>query len=86
MSLVERITDDTADDFVQRLLSLQHESNGLPFWERGRWIYRGQANAEWPLIPRALRKDAVLWMDDYPRVRTRWSLGVRATQAEQLRS
>jgi hypothetical protein len=87
MALVEQILSETAADFVDRLLTMQAESDEqLPFWERGRWIYRGQANAEWPLVPRALRKDAVLWMHDYPRVQTRWSWGVRATQAEQLRS
>ncbi len=62
MSLVEQICCDTANEFVQRLLSLQSESDGRPFWERGPWVYRGQANAEWPLVPRALRVNSVLWM------------------------
>jgi hypothetical protein len=55
MSIVE-IRAKSAAGFLELISPLSEKLGGKPFVE---YVYRGQANASWKLIPKAFRKDVV---------------------------
>jgi hypothetical protein len=66
---------DTADEFMRELSSLG-ERFGTGYFPGG-WLYRGHANARWPLLPTTLRPDVKLRLGE-------WVPGVRGTNLEQI--
>jgi hypothetical protein len=72
---VMAIEVDTADEFLSELSSLG-DRFGTGYFPGG-WLYRGHANATWPLLPTTLRPDVTLRVGD-------WTRGVRATNLEQI--
>lgn len=51
MSIIPEINCKTAREFIREL----DETNSR--WDGGKWIYRGQLDASWSLLPKAMRSD-----------------------------
>jgi hypothetical protein len=66
---------DTADQFMRELSSLG-ERFGTGYYPGG-WLYRGHANAKWPLLPTTLRADVRQWLG-------RWPPGLSVTNLQQI--
>ena len=66
---------ETADDFMRQLSSLG-ERFGTGYFPGG-WLYRGHANAKWPLLPTTLRTDVKLRLGE-------WVQGIGGTNLEQI--
>jgi hypothetical protein len=68
---------DSAESFLERL---EPRPGAWPPDPRG-WLFRGQGDVRWPLVPPALRPDVDLDLCPGPR-----RLGPRSTHAEQARA
>jgi FRG domain len=66
---------ETADAFLRELSSFG-ERFGTGYYPGG-WLYRGHADAQWPLLPTTLRGDVKLQLGD-------WAPGVRPTNRQQI--
>jgi FRG domain len=75
LSYVTNTIVKTADVFMQEIAPLG------PQFGRGyfptNWYYRGHADARWPLVPSALRGNAMLVLGE-------WSAGPRVTNLDQI--
>lgn len=68
---------ETADEFMKELSSTgQRFGSG---YYPGGWLYRGHADARWPLLPTALRQDVFLGVGE-------WVRGPRSTNLEQMKA
>jgi hypothetical protein len=68
---------DSASDFIDNLRPKGH-TVATDDWLRN-WVFRGQGNSDWSLIPSALRNSCTLMS-----TQNRWRDGLRATNMEQI--
>ena len=74
-NLVSTVHIATADEFVHELSPLGQRFGGA-YYPRG-WLYRGHADARWPLLPTALRSNVSLQTGE-------WTTGVEQTNKLQI--
>jgi hypothetical protein len=74
---IQTIHLDTADDFIKELSSTGKRFGGGYY--PGGWLYRGHADARWPLLPTALRQEVFLGVGE-------WVQGPRSTNLEQIKA
>jgi len=75
---VEIVDIPTADVFLRKLDPLSGDAFGSGYFSR-EVLFRGQASANWPLLPSALRDGAFLEVGN-------WTKGVRKSNLEQIRA